>query len=212
MAKTTKTTGRGRPAIGPKIETRVSDEVAAELDAWAAERNMTRPEAIRHLVTTGMKISDAYRTLSVLGRQSVEHIFPDAHDDHEEIYQLLINESGYSVHRAEIIDQVASVEVSVMTARGFWFMLINRGRDLNERGHATRWDREFQVHGDHQAAREAFADAIVRLTKEYWTEDMTESMWCDFEEDIPLFVALAKAGRIPAAAIDLDAIRAHLTA
>lgn len=210
MAKTTKTTtGRGRPAIGPKLETRVSAELAAELEAWAAERHMTRPEAMRHLIATGLKITDAYATLGALGRQSAEQIFTDAGDDPEQIYQLLLNEAGCSEHRAEIIDQIASVEVSVMAARGYWFLLVNRGLDLNERGHATRWDHEFQVHQSAEAAREAFADAIVRLTKQYWTKDMTEPMWCDFEEDIPLFITLAEAGRIPAAAIDLAEIRAY---
>lgn len=58
MANTKHTTGRGRPAIGPRVETRVSEETFAALEAWAAERGMSRPEAIRHLLVTGLNRSN----------------------------------------------------------------------------------------------------------------------------------------------------------
>lgn len=186
MTNSQTTTGRGRPAIGPRTYVRMEQEVMDELDAWAAERGMKRAEAIRHLVVTGMQIGDAASTLETLGRLSIESLFPEA--DGDEVYELLAEEAGCSEHRAEVIDTVAAVEVTVMAARGHWVLVVDRGPD----------GRTACVHETAAAAREAFAGAVVALTDELWTAG---ELWCDFAGDLDLFTDLARTGRIPAAAI-----------
>ena len=42
--------GPGRPAIGSPVQIRVEDDLLAALDAWAAERGITRAEAGRRLM------------------------------------------------------------------------------------------------------------------------------------------------------------------
>ncbi|WP_335992350.1 hypothetical protein [Glycomyces sp. MUSA5-2] len=206
----TNTTKMGRPEIGGKIEARIGKENVAALDAWAKTRGMSRAEAIRHLILTGMAIGDGARTMATVGLATVESMFPEADADPDRIYELLADEAGASEHRAEIVDEVASVEVSVMAARGHWVLVVNRGRDLDERGFAGSWDRAFRVFTTDTAAREGFAEAVVDLTGEFWREDLdVESLWCDFEYDIDLFLDLADTGRIPQAAIDYEAVRAE---
>jgi Ribbon-helix-helix protein, copG family len=43
-------TGRGRPPKGAKIEVRLPPEILTPLDAWAADREIPRAEAIRQLL------------------------------------------------------------------------------------------------------------------------------------------------------------------
>jgi hypothetical protein len=43
-------TGRGRPSKGAKIEVRLPPEILGPLDAWAAEHEIPRAEAIRQLL------------------------------------------------------------------------------------------------------------------------------------------------------------------
>lgn len=209
MANTKNSTGRGRPAIGPRVEGRVPQHVADAIDDFAAKHGMNSAEAVRHLLATSVRIVDALATLDSLGRQAVEQIFTEAAGDADAIYDLLRNESEGSAHWAEILPDVASVEVDVMPARGYWVLVVNRGRDLNEHGHAGAWDRAFQVFTTAEAAREGFADMVVALTDEFWTADRTDadSLWCDFEQDRDLFIDLAVAQRIPKAAIDYETLR-----
>jgi hypothetical protein len=49
--------GRGRPATGrdPVLAIRLSNEIRAAVDQWAAGKNMTRSEAIRALIDKGLK-------------------------------------------------------------------------------------------------------------------------------------------------------------
>ncbi|UFX41725.1 ribbon-helix-helix domain-containing protein [Bradyrhizobium sp. 41S5] len=47
---------RGRPATGrdPLVSSRIPADTVAEVDAWAAERETTRSDAIRQLVELGL--------------------------------------------------------------------------------------------------------------------------------------------------------------
>lgn len=45
-------TGPGRPKVGDVVVTRLPTDVIARLDHWAQTNNMTRAEAIRHIITT----------------------------------------------------------------------------------------------------------------------------------------------------------------
>lgn len=184
MTNATTTTGRGRPAIGPRTYVRLEQEVMDELDVWAAERGMKRAEAIRHLVVTGMRLGDAVATGEPT--RDIMDLFPEAAGP-DAAYELLAEESGCSEHSAEVIDTVADVEVSVMAARGHWVLVVDRDRD-----------RDFRVCSTAEAAREAFAEAVVALTDELWTAG---ELWCDVAGDLDLFCGLAREGRIPAAAI-----------
>lgn len=49
---------RGRPPTGERshIAARVSEEEIKEIDEWAAQRALTRAEAIRQLVQLGLKV------------------------------------------------------------------------------------------------------------------------------------------------------------
>lgn len=60
MAKSIKVTPkkqRGRPATGkdPHVTARMPLELIAQVEAWAAERDLGRSEAIRRLVEIGLK-------------------------------------------------------------------------------------------------------------------------------------------------------------
>ncbi len=60
MAKSIKVTpkkSRGRPATGkdPHVTARMPPELIAQVEAWAAERDLGRSEAIRRLVERGLK-------------------------------------------------------------------------------------------------------------------------------------------------------------
>lgn len=178
----------GRPAIGDKIEARLSAELAERLQAYTEARGMSRAEAVRHLLTQALQISDATTVLDTVERHTVDALFPEAEGDLDEAYELLAEEAGCSEHRAEIIDTVADVEVTVMAARGHWVLVVDRGPD----------GRTFRVRSTAEAARDAFAAAVVALTDELWTEG---ELWCDFAADLDLFYDLARTGRIPAAAI-----------
>lgn len=41
------TRGRGRPAVGPRIQVRLPEEITAEVDAYAESYGISRAEAIR---------------------------------------------------------------------------------------------------------------------------------------------------------------------
>lgn len=49
--------GRGRPATGrdPVMTMRLPDELRSAIDHWAAEKKMSRSEAIRALIEQGLK-------------------------------------------------------------------------------------------------------------------------------------------------------------
>ena len=47
--------GRGRPEVGPRIPVRLPPHVLAHVDAWADAEGVTRAEAIRRLLTAGLK-------------------------------------------------------------------------------------------------------------------------------------------------------------
>lgn len=44
-------TGPGRPKVGQVVVTRLPDDMVTRLDYWAKDNNMTRAEAIRHMLT-----------------------------------------------------------------------------------------------------------------------------------------------------------------
>lgn len=46
--------GPGRPGIGDPVQVRLPVDLLATVDAWAAERDISRAEAIRRLVTAGL--------------------------------------------------------------------------------------------------------------------------------------------------------------
>lgn len=166
MANTQNTTGRGRPAIGPKVETRVSEETFTALEAWAAERNMSRPEAIRHLIVTGMQIGDAARTLATVGRTTVESMFPEA-EDLEEAWELIDGEQVDSFGSLETHeDRPYNVTIGAAFVRGKW--IVDKARF--DGGDYENVERTVSVHDDRDSAVEAYLELLVNTTGELWSE------------------------------------------
>lgn len=46
--------GPGRPAIGDQVQVRMSDDLKERLDEWAGERNISRAEAVRRILSEAL--------------------------------------------------------------------------------------------------------------------------------------------------------------
>lgn len=151
------------------------DDVLARLDAWAAKRNMTRPEAARHLIVTGMDIGDAVRTLNSVGRTTVESMFPEAEGDLEEAWVLVECEQTDSLGSVTTHeDRPYSLTIDAVLVRGKWIVSVERyeGGDWEnaERTAVT-------VHEDRAAAVDRFSELLVDLTGELWSEADGLPLW-----------------------------------
>src|SRR5690625_2045040 len=194
------TTKMGRPAIGPKIETRVSDELAERLQAYATGHGMTRAEAIRHLLDAALRIGDADSTLETLGEQSIEALFPEAEGtEGAEVDEIVMAEHG-TVLYAEAEDHMVPVPtyLQVVATRGRWIS-VRSERDGDDWGHSYR------VFANEGAARADFVEAMVAITDENWKPG-AEPMWFEFSE-LEFFYELARSGALPIGAIDADGDR-----
>lgn len=179
----------GRPAVGKGIHIRLDDELLADVDAWAAGHDMSRAESIRHLLATAMRISDADSTLNVLGRLTVESLYPEAGGDAERIYSL-ISEDASHVHSVELADDLGTHYLEAQEARGHYILIETIGDEYT-----------FTVFTEQAAVTEAYAERVVAITTKLFTPGRGKTMWWDFAGDLELFAGLVRDGRIPAAAL-----------
>lgn len=52
----------GRPEVGPRFDVRLPVDLLKKVDAWAAEHEMTRASAVRHMVAEFFRRLERRRT------------------------------------------------------------------------------------------------------------------------------------------------------
>ena len=199
------TTGRGRPAIGPRTYVRLEQEVMDELDAWAAERGMKRAEAIRHLVVTGMRIGDATEVMRTVGRRTVESLFPEAEGDATETWDLAHGEETGSFGAIESHpDRPYTVTIGAIRARGHWLV-------TEERFEGDAWQDAVQtmtVAADEAEAVRIYRKRVAELTDQLWTDGDEAPLWWEGVDGDRLgygdAVKVTWPGLLPAAAVGAE--------
>lgn len=111
------TRGPGRPEIGGLIRAKIGADLRARLDEWANQHGMTRSEAIRSLIQTGLAQEDKMITRDQLAQQlTTEYGITPNMDDIDVLCGQLQDEDLYDTERdlltpagAELIrDQILS--------------------------------------------------------------------------------------------------------
>ncbi|PRY53504.1 CopG family transcriptional regulator [Glycomyces artemisiae] len=162
----TNTNSVGRPAVGGAVHVRLGDALVGELDAWATARGMSRAEAIRHLIVTGMAIGDAARTMATVGQATIESMFPEA-EDLEEAWELIEGEQMDSFGTVETHDdRPYNVTIGATLVRGKWLVYSERF----DGGDYEHVERTATVHDNRDGAYRAYLELLVNTTGELWSE------------------------------------------
>lgn len=193
----TKTTGRGRPAIeGTRIEIKLEDELLGELEAYATEHGLRRPDALRELLRAGLA------AVAAPARKSIWEVFADAEND-EDLYNLVYGDGmGRGEHVAHDYDGKV-FDIAFDQIRGHWiFTRADETAEKDERGLA-KWNHTYIVCKDRDEALAMFQDIVLESCKA-WRPEEGKVMWedCGYGDD--LMERLGKAGLIPIGTYDQD--------
>ena len=165
----TQQTGPGRPAIGGEIKVRLGDDLQTLVDQWAAERGIARAEAIRQLVTTGLKAP-----VDELGRLFPEYVDEDQPErDYriwDQIYQAGNEELNLQLGWVEGgggrglgTEYPVHIELGAVEVRASWVLF----RTVSPVGRDNEGDILVTAHADTEII-DAYRQLLARTTDEYF--------------------------------------------
>lgn len=196
---TTTKTGKGRPAIeGQRIEIKMEAELLDQLNAYATEHGLRRPDALRALLRAGLAADT-----TAPARMTMWDLFPEATND-QELQELI-----WSAEECDIDTESAEYEpmgrpsgqISYDRLRGHWVFHRQEMTDERDANGRIKFNDTYTVCKDKREAKKMFREAVIEESK-HWSPEDNGPMWAEFTSAWDTFVSLAKAGKIPAACYD----------
>lgn len=199
MTSTNTAAKKGRPAIeGQRIEIKMEAELLDQLNAYAAEHGLRRPDALRALLRAGLA-ADA----DTPARKTMWDLFPEATND-QDLQELI-----WSAEECDIDTESAEYEpkgrpsgqISYDRLRGHWVLHRQEMTDQRDANGRIKFTNTYTVCKDKREAKRLFREFIVEMSQ-HWSPEHNGPMWVDFPSAWDTFTGLAKAGKIPAACYD----------
>lgn len=193
-------TGPGRPAIeGQRIEIKLEADLLDQVNAYAAEHDLRRPDALRALLRAGLGAG-----ATVPARKTIRDLFPEADDamSEDEFNDLISGESDGDGESVEYEYDGHEFCLHYTKVRGHWIFEVEEPTDETDHRGSRRYRHTYTVCADKREAKRRYREAIIEASAAWRPKDGVP-MWADAWD--VTFQQFEKDGGIPLGTFDTDA-------